>query len=140
MSLSASWSPLTQRRWAQFRANRRAWWSLISLIVVFLATLGAELVANDKPILVRYQSEWIVPMLEDVPESHFGGAFETTTVYRDPAVQALINEQGWMLWPLIRFNADTRHFVRAEPTPAAPSAENWVGTGDQGRDVLARVI
>ena len=140
MSLSTRWSPLTQRRWAQFRANRRAWWSLLSLLTIFTVTLGAELIANDKPLLVRYQHEWIVPLLEDVPETHFGGAFDTATVYRDPAVQALINAQGWMLWPVIRFNADTIHLERAEPTPSAPSRDNWLGTDDQGRDVLARLI
>ena len=140
MSLSSRWSPLTQRRWAQFRGNRRAWWSLLSLLAVFAVTLAAELIANDKPLLVRYQHEWIVPLLEDVPETHFGGAFDTTTVYRDPAVQALIAKQGWMLWPMIRFNADTIHFERAEPTPSAPSRDNWLGTDDQGRDVLVRLL
>ena len=80
MMSSSRWSPMTQRRWAQFRANRRAWWSLLSLLVIFGITLGAELIANDKPLLVRYQQEWIVPLLEDVPETHFGGAFDTTTV------------------------------------------------------------
>lgn len=133
-------SPLTQRRWAQFTANRRAVISLWLLFGVFLITLLAELIANDKPLLVRYQDQWIVPLIQDVPETTFGGAFESTTVYRDPAVQQLINAQGWMIWPMIRFNAQTIHVERAEPTPSPPSSENWLGTDDQGRDVLARLI
>lgn len=133
-------SPLTRRRFAQFRANRRAWWSLWLLFGIFVLTLGAELIANDKPLLVRYQGEFIVPVFQEVPETRYGGEFESPTVYRDPAVQALINDQGWMLWPLIRFNADTIHFERAEPTPSPPTGDNWLGTDDQGRDVLARLI
>ncbi|MEO6698785.1 MAG: ABC transporter permease [Paraperlucidibaca sp.] len=133
-------SPLTQRRLTQFKANRRAWWSLWLLLGVFALTLGAELIANDKPLLVSYRGELIVPMLEDQPETYYGGKFDTPTVYRDPAVAALIDTDGWMLWPLIRFNADTIHFERAEPTPSPPTAENWLGTDDQGRDVMARLI
>ena len=133
-------SPLTRRRLAQFRRNRRAWWSLWLLAGLFLLTLGAELIANDKPLLVRYQNTWILPLLQDVPETRYGGDFETPTQYRDPAVQALIARDGWMLWPVIRFNAETIHFERAEPTPSPPSRDNWLGTDDQGRDVLARLI
>jgi microcin C transport system permease protein len=133
-------SPLTQRRLAQFKGNRRAWWSLWLLFGVFVLTLGAELIANDKPLLVSYRGELIVPMLANQPETYYGGEFATPTVYRDPAVAALINNHGWMLWPPIRFNADTIHFERAEPTPSPPTAENWLGTDDQGRDVMARLI
>lgn len=135
-----TFSPLTRRRWAQFKGNRRAWWSLWLLIGVFALTLAAELIANDKPLLVSYRGTLVVPLLQDRPETYYGGEFTTPTVYRDPAVMALIEAQGWMLWPLIRFNADTIHFERAEPTPSPPTADNWLGTDDQGRDVLARLI
>lgn len=133
-------SPLTRRRLQQFRRNRRAWWSLWLLLGIFVITLGAELIANDKPLLVRYQGHWFVPLVESVPETRYGGEFETETVYRDPAVQALIAKDGWMLWPVIRFAAETIHVERAEPTPSSPSRDNWLGTDDQGRDVLARLI
>lgn len=135
-----TFSPLTRRRFAQFRANRRAWWSLWLFAVLVVITLGADLIANDKPLLVRYQGELILPLLEEVPETRFGGEFDTATVYRDPAVQALIEAEGWMLWPVIRFHAETIHLERSEPAPSPPSADNWLGTDDQGRDVLARLI
>lgn len=135
-----NWSPLTQRRFQQFKRNRRAWWSLWLLLGVFVLSLGAELIANDKPLLVSYRGELIVPMLQDKPETYYGGDFSTPTVYRDPAVENLISRDGWMLWPIIRFNADTIHFERAEPTPSPPTADNWLGTDDQGRDVMARLI
>ena len=109
--MSRSLSPLTRRRLAQFRRNRRAWWSLWLLLAVFVITLGAELIANDKPLLVRYQGHLIVPLLEAVPETRYGGEFETEAVYRDPAVQALIRKDGWMLWPPIRFAAETIHEI-----------------------------
>lgn len=133
-------TPLTQRRLAQFKRNRRAWLSLWLLGLVFLISLGADVVANDKPLLVHYRGEWIVPLIQDLPETYYGGQFATGTVYRDPSVQALIQRDGWMIWPPIRFNADTIHFERAEPTPSPPSAANWLGTDDQGRDVVARLI
>lgn len=137
---SSRLSPLTQRRLAQFKRNRRAWLSLWLLGLVFLISLGADVVANDKPLLVHYRGEWIVPLIQDLPETYYGGQFATGTVYRDPSVQALIQREGWMIWPPIRFNADTIHFERAEPTPSPPSAANWLGTDDQGRDVVARLI
>lgn len=133
-------SPITQRRLQNFKAHRRAWWSLWLFIGIFIVSMAAELIANDKPLLVRYQGTWVMPLLQDKPETFYGGEFETSTVYRDPKVQALIEADGWMLWPLIRFNAETIHFERAEPTPSAPTTDNWLGTDDQGRDVLARLI
>lgn len=133
-------SPITRRRWQHFRSHRRAWWSLWLFLSVFALSLMAEFIANDKPLLVRYQDQWVLPLWQDKPETFYGGDFETPTVYRDPAVQTLIDAQGWMLWPVIRFNADTIHFERAEPTPSAPTRDNWLGTDDQGRDVLARLL
>ena len=133
-------TPLTRRRWQQFQQNRRAWWSLWLLAFIFAISLGAELIANDKPLLVSYQGQLFSPLLKDVPETALGGDFETPAVFRDPAVQAMVEADGWLLWPMIRFNAQTIHFERAEPTPSAPSRENWLGTDDQGRDVMARLI
>ena len=133
-------SPLARRRLAQFRSNRRAWWSLWLLAGLFMVTLGAELIANDRPLLVRYQGDWLFPVLQDLPETRFGGELDTPAVYRDPAVQALIDRDGWMLWAPIRFSASTIHVERAEPTPSPPGQGNWLGTDDQGRDVLARLI
>lgn len=133
-------SPLNRRRLAQFRSNRRAWWSAWLLLIIFTLTLGAELIANDRPLLVVYRGHLYLPLLQEVPETTFGGPFQTPAIYRDPAVQAMILQDGWMLWPPIRFNAATIHFERAEPTPSPPDRQDWLGTDDQGRDVLARLI
>lgn len=133
-------SPLNQRRWNNFRANRRGYWSLWIFVALFIVTLFAELVANDKPILVNYQNELYFPVVKAYPETTFGGTFVTTADYRDPYVQELINAKGWMVWPLIRFNHQTINYDLTVPTPAPPSADNWLGTDDQGRDVLARLI
>ena len=133
-------SPLNQRRLANFRANRRGWWSLWIFLTLFVLTLGAELIANDRPLLVRYDGELYFPVLKSYPETTFGGFFPTEAEYRDPAVQELIQERGWMLWPLVPFSYDTVNYLLQVPAPAPPSAQNWLGTDDQGRDVLARLI
>jgi microcin C transport system permease protein len=135
-------SPLTRRRLALFRSNRRGYVSLWLFGVLFIATLFAELIANDKPILLSYKGEWYWPVVNAYSEQTFGGDFETEAVYRDPQVQKLIIEKGdgWMLWPPIRYSYDTINYDLGRPAPAPPSAENWLGVDDQGRDVLARVI
>ncbi|MBL8629243.1 MAG: ABC transporter permease [Rhodospirillaceae bacterium] len=133
-------SPLNQRRWANFKANRRGFISLCILAVVFGITLCAEFLANDRPIVVSYRGEVYAPVLFDYSETTFGGAFDTPANYRDPFVVDLIAADGWMLWPPIRFKHDTVNFDLAEPAPAPPSAANWLGTDDQARDVLARLI
>ena len=133
-------SPINQRRWAQFRANRRGYWSLWLFCALFLLSLFAELIANDKPLLVRYDGDWFVPVLTEYPETTFGGFFTTEAVYRDPEVQALIEDKGWMLWPPVRYSYDTINYDLPVPAPAPPSAENWLGTDDQGRDVMARLV
>ncbi|MGE0723004.1 MAG: ABC transporter permease [Alphaproteobacteria bacterium] len=132
-------TPLTARRLANFRANRRGFWSLWMFLALFLVSLFAELVANDRPLLVRYDGGWYVPVLVDYPESTFGG-FLPTTDYRDPAVGDEIRSKGWMVWPLIPYAYRTINFDLPVPAPAPPSTDNWLGTDDQGRDVLARAI
>lgn len=135
-------SPITQRRLALFRANRRGFWSLCIFLALFVLTLGAELIANDKPIVLSYKGDLYFPVLRAYPETAFGGDFETEAVYRDAHVQKLITEQGsgWMLWPPIRYSYSTINYDLGRPAPAPPSGENWLGTDDQGRDVLARLI
>jgi microcin C transport system permease protein len=131
-------TPLARRRLANFKANRRGYVSLWVFGVLFLLSLAAELVANDKPLLVRYDGRLFLPVFKQYPETAFGGEFPTEADYRDPVVKELITARGWMVWPPIRFSYDTVALGR--PAPAPPSAENLLGTDDQSRDVLARLI
>src|SRR5437899_2123057 len=133
-------TPLTQRRLDSFRRNRRGFWSLWIFLAVFLVTLFAELIANDRPILVRFDGAWYWPVFVDYPETTFGGEFPSAADYRDPAVQKLIAAKGWMLWPPIPFSYSTINYDLPSPAPSPPSSVNWLGTDDQGRDVVARLI
>lgn len=133
-------SPITQRRLTQFKANKRGYWSFWVFLLLLLVCMGAELLANDKPILAMYDGKIYVPVLKAYPETTFGGDFETEAEYRDPFVSDLINEKGWMIWPPIRFSYDTINYDLKTPAPSSPDSINWLGTDDQGRDVAARVI
>ena len=133
-------SPLTRRRWRNFRANRRGYVSLWIFLTLFALSLCAELLANEKPLLISYDGGTYVPVLVSYPETTFGGDFPTEADYTDPFVQELIAEKGWILWPPVRFSYDTIIRDLGRPAPAPPSARNWLGTDDQARDVLARVI
>jgi microcin C transport system permease protein len=157
-------SPLNRRRWQNFTANRRGFWSLVIFLVVFVATLFAEFIANDRPLYINYEGRSYFPVFVTYPETTFGGEFETAADYRDPYVQKLITEKGGsMIWPPIRFSYDTHNLDLPTPAPSPPTwmlsekqckevAErkgvsgcgaleyNWLGTDDQGRDVLARII
>ncbi|MER2557898.1 MAG: ABC transporter permease [Candidatus Competibacter denitrificans] len=133
-------TPLTHRRFAQFRANRRGWWSLWLFLLLFGLSLSAEFIANDRPLLVKYQGGFYMPVFKEYAETDFGGLFPSAANYRDPFLADLIQKNGWMLWPPIRFSHATVNYNLPVPAPAPPSAENWFGTDDQGRDVLARLI
>ena len=133
-------TPLARRRLANFRANRRGYWSLWIFLVLFVASLGAELVANDRPLLVRHDGRLYVPVLRDYPETAFGGALPTAADYRDPHVQDLIAARGWMVWPPIPYRYDTIDWTLDRPAPAPPSRAHWLGTDDHARDLLARLI
>jgi len=160
-------SPLNQRRWRNFKRNRRAFWSLLIFSVIFVTTLFAEFVANDKPIMVQYRGGIYMPVFNFYPETAFGGDFETEAIYRDIEVQCLIAsggldicfddpeaviedaedgvvegaaiEAGWMIWPPIPYSYDTT-VDRPGAAPLPPNEQNWLGTDDTKRDVLARVI
>jgi microcin C transport system permease protein len=133
-------SPITQRRLQQFKANKRGFYAFWIFLVLLVITLFSEFIANDKPLIVSFDGGLYFPVLKDYPETTFGGTFETTTNYRDPVVKDLINQKGWFVFPLIPFGIQTVNYNLPVPAPAPPSCDNWFGTDDQGRDVLARLL
>ncbi|MDH4872799.1 ABC transporter permease [Pseudomonas sp. BN515] len=134
-------SPINQRRFERFKAHKRGWWSLWLFLVLFIFSLGAELIANDKPLAVNYDGQWYFPILKRYPETAFGGEFPLEANYKTPYIRDLIESKGGsMIWPPIPFSYDTINYELKVPAPAPPSTDNWLGTDDQGRDVLARVI
>jgi microcin C transport system permease protein len=138
--VSASMSP-ARRAWRRFTTNRLGWVSLFVLGVLFVLSLGAELVSNDKPLLARYDGEWFVPMIQDIPETRFGGDFDTPTDYLDPFIQQQFAKPGnWAVYPINRYHHSTLNYFAKEPNPSRPSADNWLGTDDRGRDVVARLL
>jgi len=133
-------NPMNRRRLAAFRASKRGMISLAIFGTLFFVSLFAELLANDKPILIRYDGAFYSPLIRDYPETTFGGDFPTNTVYSDPEVQKLIEEKGWILWPPIPYSYDTVLKGEGRTTLQPPSREHWLGTDDSGRDVMARLI
>ncbi|MGF1700121.1 ABC transporter permease [Photobacterium makurazakiensis] len=133
-------NPLTKERWSRFRAHKRGYWSLWIFAFLFVITLFAEIIANDKPLVINFQSDWYFPIIEQYSETEFGGEFDAEADYTDPYVAELIEADGYMIWPIIRFSYDTINYDLTGPAPSAPDSVNWLGTDDKGRDVLARII
>jgi len=133
-------SPLNKRRFNNFKSNKRGWYSLWIFSFLFLISIFADFIANDKPLLVRYDKAFYLPIIYEYPETIFGGDFETEADYRDPYVTNLINSKGWIIMPIIPYSYNTIIRDLNFPAPAPPSQKNWLGTDDQARDVLARLI
>tara|TARA_B100000315_G_scaffold241012_1_gene261442 strand:+ start:3582 stop:4604 length:1023 start_codon:yes stop_codon:yes gene_type:complete len=133
-------TPINQRRLVNFKANRRGYISFWLFLIMFVVTLFAEFISNDKPLLINYDGGYFVPVMISYPETAFGGDFETEAEYSDPEVIELIEEKGWVIWPLIPYSFGTIVYDLPSPAPSPPTAQNWLGTDDQGRDVVARLI
>ena len=134
-------TPLNRRRLAIFRAHRRGWWSLWIFLILFVICAAAEFVANDRPLVVRYDGHWFFPVLQDYSEDAFGADFLPIEAdFTDPDLRQAIDAKGWMLWPAVPFSYNTLVKGLSSPPPTAPSWRNLLGTDDQARDVLARVI
>lgn len=131
---------IREKRIRVFKANKRGYYSLILFSFLFVVTLFAEFLANDKPILIKYNNSFYAPIFKTYSERDFGGDFESEADYKDPYVQELINKKGYMVWTPIRYSYNTIKTTSNEAYPAPPSGENLLGTDDQGRDVLARII
>ncbi|MCC4855121.1 ABC transporter permease [Vibrio lentus] len=133
-------NPLAEARWLRFKANKRGFISLWIFTILFGLSLFAEIIANDKPLLVSYDNQWFVPVISEYAETEFGGEFETEADYKDPYVIELIEDSGYIVWPIIPFSYDTINFDISGAVPSEPDSVNWLGTDDKGRDVLARII
>ncbi|MBF0283449.1 MAG: ABC transporter permease [Magnetococcales bacterium] len=134
-------SPLARRRWNRFKAHRRGYIALWIFALLFGISLFAEGISNDRPLLARYQGELFFPIFVSYPETRFGGIFETEADYRDPFITEKLSTEGaWAIFPPNPHRYDTINTRLRQPAPAPPSAENYLGTDDRGRDVLARLI
>ena len=133
-------SELNYRRLQNFKANKRGYSAFKIFIFLFLFTLFAEFLSNDKPLLIKYNNSFYFPIFHNYTEKTFDGDFETYTDYKDPYIKTKIETNGWMIWPLITYSYDTINYLTPTPAPSPPDKENWLGTDDQSRDVLARLI
>ncbi len=136
----ASLSP-SRRAWMRFKRNRLGFWSLVVFCVLVVISLGAELVSNDRPLIVRYEGQTYFPLFKTYPETTFGGDFDTPTDYLDPFIQERLSAgDNWALYTLNRYGPNTLNYFAKSPNPSAPTAENWLGTDDRGRDMLAQLL
>lgn len=133
-------SVINQRRLHNFKRNRRGYWALWIFSILYIISLGAEFIANDRPLAVHYDNAWYFPVFKHYSEKTFGGDMEFDADYSDPYITELIEEKGKLYWPLIPFSAQSIDFELQSSPPSAPSGRHWLGTDDQGRDVLARII
>ncbi|MDU3155504.1 ABC transporter permease subunit [Hafnia alvei] len=131
---------INQARWQRFKTNRRGYWSMWIFLLVFIMSLGSELIANDKPLLLRYDQHWYTPFLVNYPETTFGGDFKTATDYQDPLIRSNIEQHGWAIWAPIRYSYNSINFATEVPFPSPPSAQHWLGTNENGNDILAQVL
>ncbi|MBI0274338.1 ABC transporter permease subunit [Hafnia alvei] len=133
-------NPINQARWQRFKTNRRGYWSMWIFLLVFIMSLGSELIANDKPLLLRYDQHWYTPFFVNYPETTFGGDFKTATDYQDPLIRSNIEQHGWAIWAPIRYSYNSINFATEVPFPSPPSAQHWLGTNENGNDILAQVL
>jgi len=138
--LAPSISP-GKRVWLRFKQNRSGYWSLVIFCVLFGLSLMAELISNDKPLVARYNGQFYFPVIVTYSEKTFGGDFDSPADYLDPFIQQQFKKPGnWAIYPLNRYRFDTLNYFSKYPNPAAPSADNWLGTDDRGRDIFARLL
>lgn len=133
-------SPMFQASIKRFKSNKLGLGCCVLFMAVFILSLGANLIANDKPLVIQYERHFYFPVFKSYPETAFGGVFETEAEYQDPVVQQFIDAKGWAIWPIIRYSAQTPHLGLSVPVPSPPTTQNWLGTDDQGRDVLALIL
>ena len=127
--------------WLRFKSNRLGYYSMWIFLIIFVISLFAELVANDRPIIASYQGKIYFPIAQNYPETVFGGDFETPTDFHDPIIRQNLRQSGnWAIYPLVEYSYLSLNYFAKQPNPAAPSSDNWIGTDDRGRDVFARLI
>lgn len=133
-------NPINQARWARFRHNTRGFWSLWIFVVLMVMALLSNVIANEKPLLVRYQGQFYLPFMIDYSESTFGGEMQTVTDYQDPFVIKQLESHGWVMWAPLRQSYNSINFSTTQPFPSPPSRQNLLGTDSNGHDVLAEIL
>ena len=138
-------TPLSQgpskRAWLRFKRNRLGFWSLVIFCTLVVLSLFAEVISNDKPLVVRYQGQFYYPLVHDYPETTFGGDFLTPTDYLDPFIREKLNADGnWDIFAINPYGARTLNYFAKEPNPWRATRDNWLGTDDRGRELLAQLI